>query len=254
MRFYDNLEDKDALIINAIDVFEEKWMTTPKPYKLNEYIARKTNRPVDQEACRFTAPQNLVYISDNNEIRYNTRKLNVLPHLFSELSHDKAIEMSCKNIFFNYEFMQKKFLTGDANTVITEFSSITRHVPMLKNDNTRKLAKEMQVLLLSMFQCMHTLHNYPSNFALQFTSRLLRFYSSSETIKNFIDECDSLSVHHCALLAPYQYMPSLGGGLFITMDKHVKPITWTLFDTQYLVTCSDKINVFVLGKYISIYV
>ncbi len=245
--YYDGLQNKDDLIMNAIDVFQEKWLKEPKPYRLNEYIAKKTNRAIQQEACRFTSPQKLVYVSDKNEIRYNTRKLNLLPHLYSELSHDKCIETSCNNMFFQYDFMHKKFLTGDANSVVREFSSIARHVPQLTNAVVASLSKEMQVLLLTMFQCMHTLHNYSSNLALQFTSRLLRFYTVSETIRRFIDQCDAESVEHCALLAPYQFMPSLGGGLFLTMDRHVKPIVWTLFDPQYLVTCSDKINVYVLG-------
>jgi hypothetical protein len=234
--------------MNAIDVFQEKWLKIPKPYKLNEYIAKKTKKIIDQEAFRFTSPQELVYVSENNEIRYNTHKLNLLPHLYSELSHDKCISMSCTNMLFNYEYMHKKFLTTDAEKIEREFAFITRHISKLAQADVIKLAKEMQVLLFTMFQCLHSLQDFPDNLALQFASRLLRFYSCSETIKKFINECDSLSVRHCALLAPYQYMPSLGGGLFLTLDKHVKPIKWTMFDNQYVVTCSDKINVYVLGR------
>ncbi len=201
-----------------------------------------------QEAYRFTSSQELVCVSNSGHIRYNIRKLNMLPYLHSKLSLDLSIELTVRNILFDYNFMHTKFLTTDIGTIIQQLSFILGDI-LLKKPNTIKIAKEMNILIITMFQSISILKNYPNNLALQFTARLLQFYKQNDTFHRFINDSDSLSYHVCALLAPYQYMHSIDSGHFLTQDYDpYTPIEFTLVDAQYLITCSSWLNVFDLGK------
>ena len=60
---------------NIVDFYIEKWKNVKKPFKHNEYYAKKKRIPIDSSAYRFTNEQPLVYISENGEKRCNKRKL-----------------------------------------------------------------------------------------------------------------------------------------------------------------------------------
>jgi hypothetical protein len=236
------------LLLNVIDVYQETWLKKPKSYKLSSYVADKSCLNVDQEACRFTASQELVLISSSQQMRYNNRKLNALPSLHSKLTTDLSIELTVRNILFNYDFMHKKLLTADLKTLVHQLGYILVDI-LLKNPKTIKIAKAMNVLVIVMFQSLSTLQTHPDNLALQFTSRLLKFYKNNDTFQRFINDCDLLSSHVCALLAPYQSMHSIESGHFLSQDNCSVPIECALYDAEYLVTCGSSLNVYDLGKF-----
>lgn len=237
--------NKDDIIQNAIDLYLETWKDKPKPYKCNEYLAKKKNIPIDQTALRYTTPQPFVFLSDNNQIRYNKRKLTMLIYLISNLSANKAAIIACNEIFFNYEFMHKKILNSEVTVFMDEVRRITNLFPYLNDEELKGRVMQAQVLLLSLFLCLYTIFENPSSFALHINSHVLRFYKN-EYFQRFIDELDEKSKFVCALVAPYQYLPSIGGGAFISIDKHKAPITCSCFDYEYMLTMSDKINLFYL--------
>jgi hypothetical protein len=69
----------DALITNIIDYYIETWNQYEKEFQLSDYMKKKKHMKTDK-AKRYTRPQRLIIVK-NNQIAYlNMRKLNQLPY------------------------------------------------------------------------------------------------------------------------------------------------------------------------------
>jgi hypothetical protein len=242
--------ERENVFSNVIDFFNETWKDTPKPFKYNQRIKKKKNLATDEaEASRNTTTQPTEYMADDGVVRYNKRKLTELPGFISQLTSNLSIPLACKHIFFNYEFSHGKITCFSYNTVfdnIEKFSS-SSYALSEENKNSRQ---EINYLNLLYFQCLISISDYPDSMAIQILSRTLIFYGYLGHFTEFIKQSDKLSPKHCALIAPYQYLAPPGIGPFFTLEKHTKPINFTIFGTDqpYIFTLSDKIHVIYLSE------
>lgn len=235
--------------MNAIDYFTEKWLDKNKPFKHNEYYANKKKIPIESEANRFISKQPIEFVSEDNKLSYNKRKLNELPFLISRLGAENAVYQMCKYVIFDYEFLHKKFVLSDPDTIMKEIENVTAFIPELeKGSQIKNIGHEMQLFALIFLSCMYTLEQNPDNCSLQITARTLLFYKGFEFYRKLIDEADKYSAKHCALIAPYQYLHPPGLGSLFTLDTHKSSIETTIFDSSFFITCSDRMNIFQMSR------
>ena len=224
-------------------------MNQPKPFKHHEYLAAKKNIPIDSAALRYTNAQPIVFISENGEKRPNKRKLNELPYLISKFEADNVAITAVEHCFMNYNFLYYKFLISDTNAILFDLQSINAHTRDIRNVETKQAALQLQLFSLVFLVSMQSLKRYPESFAIILTSRMLMFYKCFKYFQKFIDESDLLSPFETSsLISCYQYLQPPGGGLLLTLDTHKTEIKTTILDRQFLITCSDSINLFYLER------
>ena len=245
-------EQNDETIKNIIQFYTNKWKNTPKPFKHNEYFAKKKQLPLDSVAMRYINEQSTVFIANNGEKRANKRKLHELPYLIAKLNPEAAVLNGAEHFVFDYQFLYYLFLTTEQNIIMDSIQGITKHVKNTKNTKIRKIGYQIQLFTLIFIAINQALKKYPENFGVILTSRLLIFYKLFKYFKKLIDEADKFSPSDCALVAPYQYLMPPGGGQMLSIDSHNSEIKTTLLDNSFLVTCSDCINFFLLQKLRSI--
>ena len=242
---YVTAETKDENLKNAIDYFIETWKDKLKPFKHNPYYAKKKNIPLDSTAYRFINPQPIEFISEKGEKRFNKRKLSELPHLISELEHDKAVINICEHFAFNYDFFYAKLMTTDVVTILKELQ-----IDDVKSEieDIKRLERQIGLFSFILISNFSMLQKNPQNFAIQLCAKGLIFYRILNCFKNLIDEADLKSPNSCALITPYQYLLPPGDGLLISIENHKAPIKTTLINERLIITCSDRLNAFEMSE------
>ncbi len=116
---YVNLLDKEVFM-NVIDFFNETWKHKPKPYKFNEYVAKK-NKIKDNDqlaAVRDTSFQPTIFTDCNGNIRFNTRKIHEFPQFITKLKKGAGSTLAAENIYYNYQFLTGMMAFTDTDTII----------------------------------------------------------------------------------------------------------------------------------------
>ena len=209
---------------NAVDYFIGKWKNVKKPFKHNEYYAKKKQIPIESSAFRYIDDQRLVSISETGEKHYNKRKLSELPQLISKLQPKNAILYASENFIFNYEFFYYKILNFNMNEILDDIQGITQYVQVIfrnrkMNESVISTTHQIQLFALIYLLDMHYFQKYPENFGIQLSSRALIFYKFFNNYQKIIDEADTFSTSECALITPFQYSTSPGSGLLVTLVR-----------------------------------
>ena len=211
---------------NAVDYFIGKWKNVKKPFKHNEYYAKKKQIPIESSAFRYIDDQRLVSISETGEKHYNKRKLSELPQLISKLQPKNAILNACEYFIFNFEFLYYKIMNFHMNELLDDIQSITNHAPVIRQNYKKDdpiVTPTLQIQLFALIYLLdrHFFQMFPNDFGIQFTSRSLIFYKIFDCFRKIIDDIDSFSTRENALITPFQYLPSPGSGLLITFVRNI---------------------------------
>lgn len=79
-------DQRDDIVSNVIDYYNETWKNKPKPYKYNEYLAKKKNNgSIEAAEKRETTLQPTVLVDEQGNVRYNVRKITELPKFISRV-------------------------------------------------------------------------------------------------------------------------------------------------------------------------
>ena len=110
--------------MNVVDFFNETYKHKPKPYRYNEFVAKKNHVDKDQvlEAKRETADQQTSFIDKNGKLKYNLRKINELPQFIAMLSANIALPLVCEQIVFNLEFLIGYFTEKSVDEILDYFN------------------------------------------------------------------------------------------------------------------------------------
>ena len=231
---------------NIVDFYNETWKSKQKPFKVNDYL--KIKLKLDDEnivADRFISSQPIEYVKENGEVHYNKRKLTELPNCLANISSSIALEKACNLIFYNYQFLHAKFSCDSLSDVLDDLKRIMQSFSsMAYSEDAKMFFNALSIINKIFMLCGDLLQDYPDSLGFQITSRLLIIYQESEIITHFINECDSQSIQHCAFVSPYYQLPSPGGLLIGSLNKHYAPITHVIPIIPYFFTLSvNKIDI-----------
>ncbi len=155
--------------------------------------------------------------------------------------------LACTHVYFNYAFLHALFVCCDYSEVLDQLQKFTQASSYSMSEEAKNAMNHIKLLNLTFLQCLISIGDYPDTVGVQLTSRFLMYRHHLSFINSFISECDSRSVKHCALVAPYQIFQPSGVDALFTLEKHTKPIVQCCVggdDDSYMFTLSDKIHVF----------
>ena len=203
----------------VVEYFTEKWKNIKKPFKHNSYYAKKKGISINSSAFRFINNQPLVFISENNEKRYNKRKITELPSLISKLEPENVVINAAEHFIFDFEFLYCKILNSNTDLVIKNIKKITQHIISVEDNKCRSIGYQIQLFTFIYLMDMFQMQKHPDSLGIQLTGRVLIFYKCFDYFKKLIDESDKFSSKNCSLLSAHQYLHPPGSGLFTTFVR-----------------------------------
>ena len=79
-------EVRSTVFTNVVDFFNETWKNKPKPYKYNQYLAKKKHLTSNEaEEVRETSIQSTMFIGPDGKLIYNKRKIMELPTFLGQV-------------------------------------------------------------------------------------------------------------------------------------------------------------------------
>ncbi len=201
----------------------------------------------EAEASRNTTSQLTELITEDGVIQYNKRKIKELPSFVSMLTANISVPLACKHIYYNYEFLHALFVCCSITEVFDNLNKINETSSYNMSKESSAASKEVKFLSQVYLQCGISVSDFPDSLALQVLSRSLIFYGFSSYLTEFINQSDRYSKNHCALVACYQSLPPIGMGALFTLERHTKPIYFTIVGGDndfFVITLSNKIHAF----------
>ena len=223
---------RDDLYVNFMDVYNEKWKTKPKPFLINEMIAKRNGiDKLNLSAVRYTSNQPIKFFTKDAE-RFNIRKINRVLRLAIQLNDSvRRSKVMLEDIFLNYEFLTAAFhnyfdlanyLYSEKNILIDFMICFSKQV---YHENDYLIINSTIIQQIMMFNS-YWLNKFPESSALQICSRILNFYGISEHFTKFIDECDKKSPKDCALLPTFQNQVQSDAFFKVVYDFHKNIISF----------------------------
>jgi hypothetical protein len=241
-----NSSQRSEIFQNVIDFFKETWKNKPKPFKYNEYVAKKLKLNSQAEAIRETTMQPTILKNASGVAKFNKRKICELPNFILQLTSNLAIPLFCEQIVFDYSFLSGLFHCLDYREITDILGNASNNSSYNLNEEVKMNLKEFKVIQMTFLQCSFTLTDYPNSALIQILSRLLKLYGYSKYFTKLVDEYDKYSLSMNSLIVPYQYLQSPGDDLIFQLEKHNYPITCTAIggdNDMYVFTVSNKLNV-----------
>ena len=207
-------------------------------------MKKKKLESENAEVSRNTMSQSTEYVTDG-VIQYNRRKIKELPTFMTMLTSNIGLALACKHIFYNYEFSHAFFVCCGHIEVFDVLQKFSLASSYALSEESALVIKELKFQQQLYLQCGISISDFPDSLALQTLSRSLIFYGFSPFLTEFIDQSDKYSKNHCALTVSYQSLPPPGIGALFTLEKHTKPIYFTIVggDNDSLAfTLSNKIH------------
>jgi hypothetical protein len=244
-----NASTKQVVIQNVVDFFNETWKNKPKPFKYNEYIAKKKNLTSSSAAeCRNTAIQPTFYYDHHTGIiKYNFRKIKELPTFIGSLTPNLAIPLICENIFFSYHFLSGYFMTVEFFEILIFSFKFIQTVPYQMSEEAKIGLSDLRALTMILIQIGSLMRDNPNSCAQILLSRSLRFYKQSKYFTSLIDDYDRESLRTCSLIITNQYIEHEMKRVVIQFEKHSCPISHAVMggieDKIFLFTLSNKLHI-----------
>jgi hypothetical protein len=244
-----NTGERERIFSNVVDFFNETWKYKPKPYKYNEYIAKKMNLNSEQaEEIRNTSVQSTAFTENDGKVRYNKRKINELPGFIASLTSNLAMSLACEHVYFNYRFLCGMFACSSLADIIHNIQTLTQFSSYNMSEETTQAYQELKLMNLIFLQCILLMKDYPDSCVLQIVSKSLKFYGYLKYFTKLVDEYDRESLSDCSLIVAYQYsQPPSCNNLLFSLEKHSQPIRLAAIGDEndsFVITISDKLHLF----------
>ena len=243
--------EREGIVNNVIDYFDETWKHTPKPYKFNEYIGKKFKLTEENaKEIRNTASQPVKYTTENGIVKYNKRKLTEFPSFIQRLSdNNSSIRLVCEKVLFNFEFLQGLIFCSTFHE-LRDIIDLSNSAPSYLLPSDLKLAsEEIATLNFIYLKCGFSMADCPSSAISQILSMSLSYYGRFDYFTKLIDESDQESFKNCSLIVPYQFLEEPGLDLIFHSDKTNAPIRASALGTDtnngfFIFSLSNKISGF----------
>ncbi len=181
-------------------------------------------------ADRKVPPQPLIFHRDPNnpeKVSYNLRKLSELPY---HLLVSKRISDLKTEVLFNYEWLHTKLSAMGLQDVLSDFRSTVEFGVV-----------DPEILLVgSAIRVGGSYVNQnPDTLAFDLIGRLLPYYSDHMNIRNLIQQCDTMSLKHSAVVPLFQCFEAPKKMLLYILEEH----TQTVFDFIFSKLTNELISV-----------
>ncbi|XP_074652791.1 NACHT and WD repeat domain-containing protein 2-like [Tubulanus polymorphus] len=177
------------------------------------------DRKVSSQPLRFSDGEN------STSVRFNFRKLNMLPYHLNESGRVEELE---DEVLFNYEFLYSKLRATSLHNILTDFQL---HV----TDETKLLADTLQL-------AESTINRDPEKMCVEIIGRLLKYCPLYPKILRLVEACYLAAGKQCALVPAYQCYQAPGGPLQHVFEPHINPSNevdvnciHTTADTEYII-------------------
>ena len=162
-----------------------------------------------------------------HKVRYNLRKLSELPY---HLIESKRYTDLRSEVFFNYEWLHTKLTATSIHDVLSDFRMAAQN----GFDDP-----EVQLLTSAIRVGGSHVNLNPDTLAFDLTGRLLPYYNSHKNIRLLLQQCDTISLRHSALLPMYTCYESPRGMLHYILEDHTKVV----FDLIFSKSTNELISV-----------
>ena len=184
----------------------------------------------ESEADRKVPPQPLQFDRDPRrpwKTRYNLRKLGELPfHLIESRRYSDLKQ----EVLFNYEWLHSKLSAMNLHDLLSDF----------RNAIDAGLQDPEVNLLFSALRVGGSFVNLnPDTLAFDLVGRLLPYYDTHMSIRNLLQQCDTQSLKHSALLPVFQCFESPRGMLMYILEDH----TQVVYDLLFSKTTNELVSV-----------
>jgi len=222
-----NSVERETVFMNVVDFFNETWKNKPKPYKYNEYVAKKKKlKSNESQEVRNTTMQPTLFVGPDGRIKYNKRKITEFPSFISQLTANLAVPLACEHVFFNYEFITGLFTCSSFNEITDQLQRFTDGSSY--NMLEKRALSELKMMSLIFLQAGSLMGDFPTQTASFILTRALRFNNYFKFFTQLIDQYDRFSYKQSALIVPCQFLQTPGADLIFQLDKHSFPIRATV--------------------------
>ncbi len=241
-----NSSERETVFKNVVDFFNETWKYKPKPYKYNEFVAKKKKlKSNEAQEVRNTAIQPTLIVGPDGKIKYNKRKIVEFPSFISQLTSNLAIPLACEHVYFNYEFVTGLFTCCTFNEITDQLQLFTSGSSYNLID--KRALSELNLMSLIFLQVSSLISDFPTQAVSLILARALRFNNYLRFFTQLIDQYDRFSFKQSALIVPCQFLQTPGADLIFQFDKHLLPIRATVIgcdNDSFTFTLSNKLIAF----------
>ena len=237
--------------MNVVDFFNETYKHKPKPYRYNEFVAKKNHVDKDQvlEAKRETADQQTSFIDKNGKLKYNLRKINELPQFIAMLSANIALPLVCEQIVFNLEFLIGYFTEKSVDEILDYFNKIGLSASYALSEQATNAFKQIKYFNLLLLQKGYTIKQAPFSAGTIILESLILFKNHFNYVESFLEQYDQHSYKTCSLIVPYQFLPPPGSDNFLFQyDFYNQPIYKCVIgsdnDENLFILMADRLALF----------
>ena len=162
------------------------------------------------------------------KVRYNLRKLSELPY---HLVNSRRVADLKREVLFNYDWLHAKITSMSLHDVLADFRFAAQ------NDMTDQ---ETGLLANMLRLCGSFVNRNPHTLAFDLLGRLLPYYDVHCNIRVLLQQCDTVSLRHSAIVPVFQCFEATKGMLRYILEDHKKTVRDLIFSksTDELISVS----------------
>lgn len=239
-----------------VDFYNETWKHKPKPYKYNEFVAKKKKLNSTETAeVRDTSIQPTMFIDGEGNVRFNQRKIFEMPGFVAGLASNLAPILACDYIYFDYYFVTGLFKLVSFFEIMDNLKKITEGSSYNATNEANSCRAETKLLNLINLQCGLSMKDYPDSAVDQILNRSINLRGQCPHLIKLINDYDKAKSQLNSLVLPYQQLNPPGSDVIFTLDKHTTPLTCVSIggdNDGFLFTLSNKLHLLSMSEIIEL--
>lgn len=247
-----NSADRESVFSNVVDFYNETWKNKPKPYKFNEFVAKKKKLASTETAeVRDTSIQPTMFVDADGKVRYNQRKIFEMPGFVTSLTANLASVLACDYIYFDYNFLAGLLKLVPFTEIMDGLSKLGQGSSYNLNEEAKNCIKEIKLLNLVLLQCGLSIKDYPDSLGEQMLARTIDLKTQSSHLNKLIQQYDQIKSQTNSLVLAYQLLSPPGLDVIFTFDKHSDTLTHACIggdNDSFLFTLSNKIHLLSMSE------
>ena len=185
-----------------------------KPFRYSAIQVQQLGLPkAESEADRKVPMQPLQFAGEGQKkVRYNLRKLSELPY---HLVNSRRVADLKREVLFNYNWLHAKITSMSLHDVLADFRFAAQKD--MKDPETSLLENTLRL-------CGSHVNRNPDTLAFDLLGRLLPYYDIHRNIRVLLQQCDTESLRHSAIVPVFQCFEATKGMLRYILEDHKKTV------------------------------
>lgn len=185
-----------------------------KPFRYSSIQVQQLGLPMaESEADRKVPMQPLQFACEGQKkVRYNLRKLSELPF---HLVNCRRVADLKREVLFNYNWLHAKITSMSLHDVLADFRFAVQND--MKDKETCLLENTLRL-------CGSHVNRNPDTLAFDLLGRLLPYYDDHRNIRVLLQQCDTESLRHSAIVPVFQCFEATKGMLRYILEDHKRTV------------------------------